>query len=311
MAQRASWSPTAQNFVLHQLHHVQNFWQQGKQAAFCLEALPGGFAELKVTFQLPQAGDIIPPPPSFLPASTRPPITPLFPRKTDHGSLPQSQSSSKKRKSYRRAVLHRAAHAAVSPPMPGSLRAACQKVVKAGCQQLPPANPLMSAADCSVGPSSLIGGTASESVSCKPSTSSVVKANNESATKMATCQNCEEKMSPAHQCELAPQTDPLPLCHYCCHRGNGKNPVHYYLQCICDESDCTCQCYCTEAQLEHKRQFYPGGFGSKVPVDPEDRPKAKDIAEARTEKLDGHMPCDNDLCVTFLLESNARATKQL
>ena len=47
------------------------------------------------------------------------------------------------------------------------------------------------------------------------------------------------------------QLPPLPLCHYCCHRGSGKDPVHYFMQCVCDDWPCTCWCYCTEAQLEH------------------------------------------------------------
>ena len=44
------------------------------------------------------------------------------------------------------------------------------------------------------------------------------------------------------------------------------NPVHYNL---CSEKTCNCQCYCTEEQLLHRKQFFPDGFsGPMVPVDP-------------------------------------------
>ena len=41
------------------------------------------------------------------------------------------------------------------------------------------------------------------------------------------------------------QPSPLPLCLYRCHRGSGKNPVHYFTQCVCSDRVCTCWCYCT------------------------------------------------------------------
>ena len=97
---------------------------------------------------------------------------------------------------------------------------------------------------------------------------------------------------------------PLPLCHYCCHLGSGKNPVHYVLQCLCEDKGCSCQCYCSEEQLLHKREFFPGGFtGSLLPVSPGDRPRARTIAEARANKLDyrgvpmASRPCDSENCL--------------
>ena len=97
---------------------------------------------------------------------------------------------------------------------------------------------------------------------------------------------------------------PLPLCHYCCHLGSGDNPVHYFLQCLCEEKVCNCQCYCSEEQLVHKKKFFPGGFsGSLVPVSPGDRPRAKSVGEARANKLDfrgvpmASRPCDNENCL--------------
>ena len=97
---------------------------------------------------------------------------------------------------------------------------------------------------------------------------------------------------------------PLPLCHYCCHLGSGDNPVHYFLQCLCADKVCNCQCYCSDVQLMHKKKFFPGGFaGSLSPVSPGDRPRAKAIAEARANKLDfrgvpmASRPCDNENCL--------------
>ena len=55
------------------------------------------------------------------------------------------------------------------------------------------------------------------------------------------CLNCDGDMTAEHQCRVPNQVSPelasvsgehpppLPLCHYCCHRGSGNNSVHYYL----------------------------------------------------------------------------------
>ena len=134
------WSPTAHAFAQHQFSHVANFWKQGRQASFRLEALPGGRAELNLTFQLPPASEVVPPPSHefTFPVPQRP-IHPLFPQgcfpqKSDSGSkhAPQKKLSSKQRKNYRRSVLHRAALAATSlpPPKTGSLRQAALSCVQ-------------------------------------------------------------------------------------------------------------------------------------------------------------------------------------
>ena len=135
MTPQVPWSPTAQAFAHHQFSHVANFWKQGRQASFRLEALPGGQARLNLTFQLPQASEVIPPPQVPPVAVTQRPAYPLFP----NGSSPQNSGadpfaknasqkkiSSRQRKSYRRSVLHKAALAAPSLPSPksGSLRQA-------------------------------------------------------------------------------------------------------------------------------------------------------------------------------------------
>ena len=136
MAPQAPWSPTALSFAHHQFAHVANFWKQGRQAIFRLETLPGGQAELNLTFQLPRSSEVIPPPSQVppVPAPQRP-IHPLFPEccspqrsASAARTKPASHKkiSSKQRKSYRRSVQHTAALAIPSlpPPMKGSLRQA-------------------------------------------------------------------------------------------------------------------------------------------------------------------------------------------
>ena len=135
------WSPTAHAFAQHQFSHVVNFWKQSRQASFQLEALPEGRAVLNLTFQLPPASEVIPPPSYVSPVPRQRPIQPLFP----HGCFPQGsggvdsktkktvkKSSSRQRKSYRRSVLHKAALATHSlpPPKNGSLRQAAQACVQ-------------------------------------------------------------------------------------------------------------------------------------------------------------------------------------
>ena len=146
MPPQAPWSPTAHAFAHHQFSHVANFWKQGRQASFRLEALPGGQAELNLTFRLPSACQVIPPPShvSSVPAPQRP-IHPLFPKGcSPKGSGAELASpkkvSSRQRKSYRRSVLHRAALAAPSlpPPKDGSLRQAAQACVQRLQVPLPP-----------------------------------------------------------------------------------------------------------------------------------------------------------------------------
>ena len=137
MLPQAPWSPTAHAFAQHQFSHVANFWKQGRHASFWLKALPGGHAELNLTFQLPQASEVVPPPShvSPFPAVQRP-IHPLFPEDSfPQGDKPKPASptvSSRYRKNYRRSVLHRAGLAASSLPSPkhGSLRQAASACVQ-------------------------------------------------------------------------------------------------------------------------------------------------------------------------------------
>jgi len=99
---------------------------------------------LSLTFQLPPASTVVPPPSQVLPVpSPQRPITPLFPngccsQKSDADSYTKQASQlkvpSRKRKSYRRSVLHRAALAAKAPSLPppkkGSLRQAALAFVQ-------------------------------------------------------------------------------------------------------------------------------------------------------------------------------------
>ena len=150
MPPQAPWSPNAHAFAQHQFSHVANFWKQGRQASFQLEALPGGHAELNITFHLPTASEVIPPPthvPSVVPPKVPPqcptlrPIPPLFPNgwvpKGSSGANSKSQAPPKKvssrlRRSYQRSVLHKAALAAPSlpPPKNGTLRQAALACVQ-------------------------------------------------------------------------------------------------------------------------------------------------------------------------------------
>ena len=135
-APSSSLVPTAHAFAQHQFSHVANFWKQGRHASFRLEALPGGKAEINLTFQLPNASEVIPPPfhVSPVPAPQRP-KPPLFPK----GRYPQKPTTSppkvvsrKEKKDYRHSVLHQAALAAPSlpPPKSSSLRHAAHACVQ-------------------------------------------------------------------------------------------------------------------------------------------------------------------------------------
>ena len=142
MPPQAPWSPTAQAFAHHQFSHVTNFWKQGRQASFRLDSLPSGQAELHLTFQLPPASEVVPPPSHLFPVPSQRPIQPLFPNgyfPPGSAAVPKSSPqvnqkkvSSRQRKGYRRAVLHRASLAAPSlpPPKNGSLRQAALACVQ-------------------------------------------------------------------------------------------------------------------------------------------------------------------------------------
>ena len=62
--------------------------------------------------------------------------------------------------------------------------------------------------------------------------------------------------------------------------------------------------------MEHKKLVFPGGFGrpgyAVKTVKPDDRPKAKALAEARTSEVNNG-PCQNPSCMRDFEEYNADA----
>ena len=326
------WSPTAADFSRHQLAHVTNFWRQGRAAEYRLKALPSGRAELCLTFELPSPSESVPPP--MKPAQSAPPrnvMKPLFPQASP-------KVSSRQRKSYRRSVLHRAGLVASSlpPPKLGSLRQAasarvqCLQADRAKSERKRPRpdspsfqSPLaqriqedfqISENEVDSPEKETLRSQTFPEKSPPPNppyvkgfpppaplvfTPSKIKAVEEAESVAAPCQNCEQTMTPDHQCELP---DPLPVCHYCCHKGSGDYPVHYFQQCMCEDSPCTCLCYCTGAQLEHKHRVFPSRFWGKT-CDPVDVPEAKALADERTESLRGYCPnCTSESCVRHMKE---------
>ena len=355
MPPQAPWSPTAHAFAHHQFSHVANFWKQGRQASFRLEALPGGQAELNLTFRLPSACQVIPPPShvSSVPAPQRP-IHPLFPKgcslqRSGPEFASQKKVSSRQRKSYRRSVLHRAALAAPSlpPPKDGSLRQAAQACVQR--LQHVPALPVITGSekkrplpafpsghspsllplaqrirtDIQVGESESPEREILRSTPCPENSPSPISPCAKGLPSPAplvftpvkpSCLNCKAEMTPKHQCEAKCDVSvekstailisgeapahahvPLPLCHYCCHKGSGQNPVHYSEQCLCTDKVCSCQCYCTDEQLKLKLQLYPSGSSVIVCVDVKDRPIAKEVAEKRITQWP-MWPCTSEYC---------------
>ena len=129
----------------------------------------------------------------------------------------------------------------------------------------------------------------------------------------SSCLNCDAEMTPHHQCdafdsdincnwenesktEVEVQQVPLPLCHYCCHRGSDEHPVHFYTVCICSDDKCTCRCYCDEDQFLLKKQIFPSGLGSKRAVGLEGRALAR--ATALASPWVDSKPCERtDCCV--------------
>ena len=137
------------------------------------------------------------------------------------------------------------------------------------------------------------------------------KMKNCASSEVAIWQNCSAAMSPTHQNELPPEmtVDPLPLCHYCCHRGSGNHPVHYFVQCMCDESSLmtVLALVCAIAQVlnlsKSKHWVFLSTFWGKTFVDPAIVPKANSIAEERTEKPRGYRPfCTSESCVRYMKE---------
>ena len=270
------WTPAAEHFVQHQLAQVTNFWRLGLPAEFHLVSQSSGTAELKLTFPLRAPCETIPPP-----------------------SAPKTFASGSEclKKANKSRVLRRERRAAE--------RAAAEKdaAEKSVAENT---NPKMVVAEPAAAPERAAARTAAAKAGAEKATdmSDAVASTSCIASR---CLNREGQMSADHQCEVPPSNpptvtheqlpSPLPLCHYCCHLGSGENPVHYYLQCLCSDNPCSCQCYCSKEQLIHRKLFYPVDFSDGKPIDPCDRPQALAIAEARCERNYGHRPCESENCV--------------
>ena len=231
MAPQAPWSPTAHAFAQHQFSHVSNFWKQGRPASFRLEALPGGQAQLSLTFQLPSASEVIPPPShvSPLPAALRP-IPPLFPRGCAPMKTPvaqantkfsQEQVSCKKRKSYRRAVLHRAATTALSlpPAKENTLRSLAATAVAAAAFK----------AESSLPPTK-------SSVKQFPPLSPAEGLSPFTSPPAAPCPNCEKEMELHHQCDDVPLASSSVMTGSVCDKAKAEYICGQSKTLNCDEA---------------------------------------------------------------------------
>ena len=301
------WTPTAEQFVQHQLAHVSNFWKLGLPAEFHLVSRNGEMAELKLSFSLHAAGDPIPPPcgapnPAFH-ASGRESL-----KKASQSRLQRSE-----RRAAERAAAAKLAGEKVAEKVSEKKSAEELAIVKADVAEEAATEDSIAEEDV------MIEAEAEKTSAVKQAETTAVEEVGDGATtscmdSKVQCWNCNAAMTPSHQCDVPKepvivveeQPPPLPLCHYCCHRGSGEHPVHYFMQCLCNDSDCSCVCYCTDEQIEHKKLFYPGGFGGKVPVSPSERPAAMSVAEARTLRLRKHSACTASTCVKWWLEDNAR-----
>ena len=245
MAPQSPWSPTAHAFAQHQFSNVANFWRQGHKASFRLEVLPGGHAELNLTFHLPQASEVIPPPIPVLPVPAQRLIPPLFPKgsfsqaKPAPGNSPpflspkgapassspnRPRSVAQQRRSHHRTCLHKAKLAVLQlpPPSSGSLRALAMAAQTASVLQPPPSHPESAV---SAAPSPLVTALLSSSpMPGPPSPPSPIPqldgalfspsgSERDATVKtplVINCMNCKGPMSPSHQCEETLVAKPTP-----------------------------------------------------------------------------------------------------
>ena len=295
----SQWTPAASHFVQHQLAHVSNFWKLGLPAELHLVSQEGGTAELKLSFSLPAHDEPIPPP------SGAP--------NTSASSLSGSECLKKASPSrLRRRATRAAARAAVALKKFDAEEVSEEKSAeKATAEKTDTGNAVVTENVEVADESTSAERAKAERVGAK--CDAEVDGSDQVATTSCTaskvqCWNCSGEMTPNHQCEMntlsslkadivIEEPPPLPLCHYCCHRGSGEHPVHYFMQCMCNDSECSCVCYCTDEQLQHKKLFYPGGFGGKEPVAPDKRAAAKSVADARTGELRKHNECTIQTCV--------------
>ena len=238
MAPQPPWSPTAHAFAQHQFSHVANFWKLGRPASFRLEALPNGQAELSLKFHIPSASEVVPPPLLIPPVSApQRPIPPLFPSAGTSKRVPLAEAkteipkevSYRKRKSYRRAVLHRAATTALSLPTAGenTLRSLAKAAVAAAttaravsclipqnCGAVAGSLPPVSLSPAYLSPNSLPPNSLSPNslspaslspAPLPPASLSLAEAGcSSSSPPVPKCPNCEEELNATHQCDDVP-----------------------------------------------------------------------------------------------------------
>ena len=274
-----AWSPTALNFVQHQLCQVANFWKLGRKAEFHLQAGEGGLAELKLTFQLPSPCESIPPP------SYAPPSAPSSPQSAVIRSCGLKKANlSRMRRRVKRAAERAAAENAAATASAAVNAAAAVKASETTAVE--------GAVETDAG-----------EIPAAESADSEIAAENVQATvnESGGLEGASTSRIPAPSSRSVGEELALPLCHYCCHKGSDMDPVHYEHMCICDDRDCSCGCYCTEAQLEHRKLHFPGVWSERYherrAVMLLDRPKAMAVAEARIVKWNGNRPCWQPSCL--------------
>ena len=275
-----AWSPTALTFEQHQLSHVANFWKLGRKAEFHLKAGEGGLAELQLVFQLPSPCEPIPPP------SYAPPSTPSSPPSAGNCGLKKANLSRVRRREKRAAERAAAENAAAASAVAAESAAAAAKEAETAAAVK---GALETAAAEIAAPES-----AATEIAAECSQETIVD-------ESGGLEGASTSKIPAPSLRSVEEELALPLCHYCCHKGSGMNPVHYESMCICDDKDCSCACYCTDAQREHRKLHFPGVWSDKYhkrrAVMLQDRPKAMKVAETRIVKWNGNRPCRQPSCL--------------
>ena len=273
------WTPAAVHFVQHQFAQVTNFWRLGLPAEFHLVSNECGTAELKLTFPLGAPSDPIPPP-------SAPNTTASSSGSESLKKANKSRILRRERRAAERAVAEKnaaknSAEVKTEEKKVDSEIAAAEKAVTeiAACTMKVVAEDFAKAAE-KVQDYDIDKTTSGESEGSEGASTSRI---------------------PAPSSRSVDEGLVLPLCHYCCHRGSDMNPVHYEHMCICDDRDCSCGCYCTEAQLEHRKLHFPGVWSERYherrAVMLLDRPKAMAVAEARIVKWNGNRPCWQPSCL--------------
>ena len=271
MAHHLLWTPTAETFAHHQLAQVMNFWKLGHPAKFHLDVKPGGISDLVLTFQLPSSCEPIPPP-----------SAPPSPQSAVNRScgLKKANFSRVRRREKRAAERAAAENAAAASVAAENAAAATVKEAEAAAEK-----------------------AALESAATEIAAESILECNIEKTNvgESGGFEGASTSRITAPSSRSVGKELVLPLCHYCCHKGSGMNPVHYEFMCICDDRDCSCGCYCTEAQLEHRKLHFPGVWSDRYyerrAVMLLDRPKAMAVAEARIVKWNGNRPCWQPSCL--------------